>query len=163
MELSLHAHRWHARQPDWAAAAVAGFGAGGILMVLELLWTAARPGADPWLASHMVAAMVLGWGALQTSGYSLDVLVAALAVHYVLGIAFGILLAAIIASFRFDTSTGMVLLAGAVFGLLLYAFNFYVMASAFSWFTELRGLPTLIGHVLFGMAAGYIYRRLEKA
>src|SRR4051812_47602290 len=97
MELHMHSHRWGARQPDWAAAAVAGFGAGGILMVLELAWTAFIAQGDPWLATRMVAAMVLGWDALQTTGYSLAVVVAALVVHYVLGIAFGVLLAAVIA------------------------------------------------------------------
>ncbi|MES2264165.1 MAG: hypothetical protein V4724_37120 [Pseudomonadota bacterium] len=162
MELHLHSHRWVARQPDWAAAAVAGFGAGGILMVLELAWVALVSHRDPWLATHMVAAMVLGWDALQSSGYSLGIVIAALAVHYVLGIAFGIMLAAIIAPFHLDSSTGMVLLAGAVFGLVLYVLNFYGMIGAFSWFAELRGWSTAIGHVLFGMSAALIYRRMEK-
>jgi hypothetical protein len=162
MELHMHSHRWVARPPDWAAAAVAGFGAGGILMVLELAWVALARGSDPWLATHMVAAMVMGWDALQTTGYSMSILVAALVVHYVLGTAFGILLAAIIAPFQLDSSTAMVLLAGAVFGLLLYVLNFYGMSGAFSWFAEMRGWPTAIGHAVFGMSAAYIYRRMER-
>lgn len=162
MELHLHSHRWVARQPDWAAAAVAGFGAGGILMVLELLWEAMATGRDPWLTSRMIAALVMGWDVLQSGGYSLNVLVSALAVHYVLGIAFGVLLAAIIAPFHLDSSVGMVLLTGAVFGAVLYLFNFYVMASAFNWFADLRGWPTLVSHVLFGMAAAYIYNVMER-
>lgn len=162
MELHLHSHRWVARQPDWAAAAVAGFGAGGILMVLELLWEVVVTGRDPWLTSRMIAALVMGWDVLQGSGYSLSVLVAALAVHYMLGIAFAVLLAIIIAPFHLDSSAGMVLLAGAVFGAVLYLFNFYVMAGAFNWFAELRGWPTLAGHVLFGMTAAYIYSAMES-
>lgn len=162
MELHMHSHRWVARQPDWAAAAVAGFGAGGILMVLELAWTALASTRDPWLATHMIAAMVMGWDALQSSGYGFGVLAAALAVHYILGIAFGIMLAALIAPFQLDSSTGMVLFAGAVFGLVLYVLNFYGMSGAFSWFAELRGWPTAIGHMIFGMSVAYIYRRMEK-
>lgn len=162
MELHLHSHRWVARQPDWAAAAVAGFGAGGILMVLELAWTAFMAQGDPWLATRMVAAMAMGWDVLQTTGYSLSVVVAALVVHYVLGIAFGIMLAAFIAPFQLDSSTPMVLLTGAVFGLALYVLNFYGMVGAFPWFAELRGWPTLIGHIVFGMSSGYIYRRMEN-
>lgn len=162
MELHLHSHRWVARQPDWAAAAVAGFGAGGILMVLELLWEAVITGRDPWLTTRMIAALAMGWEVLQSTGYSLSVLVAALAVHYILGIAFAIVLAAIIAPFHLDSSPGMVLLTGAVFGAVLYLFNFYLMASAFTWFAELRGWPTLAGHVLFGMAAAYIYSVMES-
>jgi hypothetical protein len=162
MELHMHSHRWVARQPDWAAAAVAGFGAGGILMVLELAWTAFIVQGDPWVATRMVAAMVMGWDVLQTTGYSLGVVVAALAVHYILGVAFGIMLAAIIAPFQLDSSTPMVLFAGAVFGLVLYVLNFYGMVGAFSWFAELRGWPTAIGHVIFGMSSAYIYRRMEN-
>ncbi|CAN7443179.1 hypothetical protein LJR289_002868 [Pseudoduganella sp. LjRoot289] len=162
MEMHMHSHRWVARQPDWAAAAVAGFGAGGILMVLELAWTALVGSQDPWRATHMIAAMVLGWDALQSTGYSTGIVVAALVVHYILGIAFGVMLAAIIAPFQLDSSTGMVLLAGALFGLLLYVLNFYGMASAFSWFAEMRSWPTAVGHMVFGMSAAYIYRRMEK-
>lgn len=162
MELHMHSHRWVARQPDWAAAAVAGFGAGGILMVLELAWTAMSGSQDPWLATHMIAGMVLGWDALQSTGYSTGIVVAALVVHYILGIAFGVMLAAIIAPFQLDSSTGMVLLAGAVFGLLLYVLNFYGMSGAFPWFAELRGWPTAAGHLVFGMSVAYIYRRMEK-
>ena len=162
MELHLHSHRWTARQPDWAAAAVAGFGAGGILMVLELAWIAMAGGTDPWQATHMIAAMVLGWDALQTTGYGTGIVVAALAVHYILGIAFGIMLAAIMAPFRLDSSMGMALLAGAVFGLVLYGLNFYGMTGAFPWFAELRGWPTLAGHVAFGLSVAAIYRKMEK-
>ncbi len=162
MELHLQSHHWQARLPDWAAAAVAGFGAGGVLMLLEPIWVAASGGADPWLATHMIAAMVMGWDALQGSGYSLGITVAALLVHYTLGVAFGIVLAAIIAPFRLDSSMGLALATGAVFGLLLYALNFYGMAAVYTWFVALRGWPTAIAHVIFGMTAAFFYLKLER-
>ena len=40
------------------------------------------------------------------------------------------------------------------FGLVVYFFNFFVMTRAFSWFIEVRGWPTFIGHVVFGVAGG---------
>jgi hypothetical protein len=161
MELRMHSHRWVARQGDWTAAAIAGFGAGGILMLLELAYTAIR-GGDPWLISRMVAAMVMGWEVLQTSGYSLSIVIAALVVHYVLGITFALMLAAIIAPFQLDSSHGMVILTGAAFGVLLYVLNFYGMSGAFSWFADLRGWPAFIGHVAFGACAAWFYRLLER-
>lgn len=161
MELHMHTHRWEARLPDWAAAAAAGFGAGGVLMLLELVWSAAS-GRDPWLTTHMVAAMVMGWDALHGSGYSLGVVVMALMVHYLLGMAFGVMLAAIIAPFHLDSSAPMALGAGAAFGLLLYLLNFYGMVGVFAWFSELRGWSTAIAHVVFGMAMAYIYLKLER-
>lgn len=161
MELHLASHRWEARLPDWAAAAAAGFGAGGILMLLEMVWAAAI-GRDPWLTSHMIAAMVLGWDALQSSGYSLSVVVWALVVHYVLGMTFAVMLSALMAPFHLDSSSGMALGAGAVFGLLLYALNFYGMAGIFTWFAELRGWSTAIAHIVFGAATAYLYLKLER-
>ncbi len=162
MELHLQSHRWQARLPDWAAAAVAGFGAGGVLMLLELSWSAITNAADPWLATHMIAALVMSWDVLQTSGYSLGVTVAALLVHYALGVAFGVMLATIIAPFRLDSSVALALAAGAAFGLLLYLLNFYGMAGVYTWFVALRGWPTAIAHVIFGMTAAYIYLKLER-
>jgi len=162
MELHLQSHHWQARWPDWAAAAVAGFGAGGVLMLLELSWSSLTGAADPWLATHVIAALVMSWDVLQTSGYSLGVTVAALLVHYVLGVVFGIMLAAIMAPFRLDSSTPMALAAGAAFGLLLYVLNFYGMAGVYTWFVALRGWPTAIAHVIFGMAAAFIYLKLER-
>lgn len=162
MELHMHTHHWQARLPDWAAAAIAGFGAGGVMMLLEILWAATAGSSDPWRPTHMVAAMAMGWDALQTVGYSFSVVATALVIHYILGTAFGVALAAIVAPFNLDSSPGMVLLSGALFGLALYVLNFYGMTGVFSWFAELRGWATAIGHMVFGAAAALIYLLLER-
>ena len=73
MELHMQSHHWQARLPDWAAAAIAGFGAGGVMMLLEVLWAVTAGADDPWRPTHMVAAMAMGWDALQTTGYSLAI------------------------------------------------------------------------------------------
>jgi hypothetical protein len=162
MELHLRPHRWEARTPDWAAAAVAGFGAGGVVMLLELCWSTLIIGTNPWGASRMVAAIAMGQEVLASNDYSTSVLVVALIVHYVIGIGLGLLLAAIVAPFHLDSSVGMVLLAGAVFGLLIYLLNFYVVVGAFPWFAEMRGWPTAIAHVIFGLIAAITYWKLER-
>jgi len=162
MELHMHSHRWEQRMPDWTVAAVSGFAAGAVLMVLELLWSTIIQGASPWVMSHMIAAIVLGQDALQSTDFSLEVVGVALATHYVLGIGLGLILAAIIVPFRFDSSIGMVLLTGAVFGVLIYLFNFYGMVRFFTWFAELRGWTTMLGHVIFGMVAAAMYWKLEQ-
>lgn len=162
MELHLQSHHWQARLPDWAAAAVAGFCAGGVLMLLELAWSIFFTNTDPWTATRMIAAMAMSWEVLQITGYGMDVLVAALLVHYALGVLFGVLLAAIMAPFRLDSSSGMALATGALFGLLLYALNFYGMTGVYTWFVALRGWPTAIAHVIFGMTAAFIYLKLER-
>jgi hypothetical protein len=162
MELHMHSHHLEARAPDWPAAAVAGFVAGAILMVLELLWSLMTPGASPWAMSHKIAAIVMGPGALQSSDFSIGVVAIALVTHYVLGIVFGLVLAAIIAPFHFDSSTGMLVLVGAVFGALIYLVDFYGMVRMFRWFSDMRSWETLVAHLVFGIAAALMYWQLER-
>ena len=162
MQLHMHSHHWEYRLPDWHAAAVSGFVAGAVLMVLELLWTTNVIGSSPWSPAHQIAAIVMGRDVLQSIDFNLTVVVVALLTHYVLGIVFGMVLSAIIAPFHFDSSVGMALLIGSAFGLALYLFNFYGMVRIFPWFAELRGWATLVAHLIFGTIAAGMYWQLER-
>jgi hypothetical protein len=167
MELHLRSHHLEHRRPDWVAAAASGFVAGAILMVLELFWSAIVQDGNPWVTSHKIAAIVLGDDVLQPADFrpadfSVGIVGVALIIHYVLGIAFGLVLAAIIAPFRFDSSIGMALVVGAVFGLILYLINFYALTSVFPWFADMRGWETLIANLIFGMAVALLYIKLER-
>src|SRR5882672_1150764 len=147
---SLHAER---RAPNWPVAAVSGFAAGAVLMVLDLLWSSVAEGGGPWRTSHMIAPIFTGPDVAQPSNFSFSfgIVSIALAVHYVLGIAFGLVLAAIMVPLRLDSSAPKALLTGAVFGLVLYLINFHGMARAFPWLAELRGWPTIAAHLVFGV------------
>lgn len=164
MEHRLYLHRWERRAPDWLAAAVAGFAAGAVLMVLELAWAALSNSNGPWRISQLVAALVLGPGSLQVSPYHFDTGVAVLALftHYVLGVAFGLVLGFILAGFHYDTSLLAVPLIGAAFGALLYLFNFIALTQWFSWFAELRGWATFVSHLVFGVSAALLYWKLAR-
>ncbi|OWW20582.1 hypothetical protein [Noviherbaspirillum denitrificans] len=162
MELHLHSHHLEHRSPDWVAAAASGFVAGAILMVLELIWSSLIQGANPWFTSHMIAGIVLGIDVVRSSGFSVGIVGVALIVHYVLGIAFGLVLAAVMAPFHVDSSIGKSVLVGAVFGLILYLVNFYVLAGLFPWFADMRGWAALSANLIFGMAAAVMYMTLER-
>ncbi|RJF97427.1 hypothetical protein [Noviherbaspirillum saxi] len=162
MELHLNMRRWHAHAPDWKAAVAAGLVAGAVLMVLELLWSTTTLGKSPWEVSHMVAAIIMGQGVLQSFDFNVGVITVALITHYLLGVLFAIVFATIVASMQMDRNPGMALFAGAVFGLLLYLFNFFVMVRLFPWFEEMRGWAAVMGHLLFGMVASGMYLRLEE-
>jgi hypothetical protein len=162
MELHMHPHHWEARTPDWTVAAISGFVAGAVAMVVELLWASIAVGISPWGITHKVAAIVMGPGSLQSTSFNLGVVTAALATHYVLGIVFGLILAVIIAQFHFDSSAGMVLTVGALFGLVLYLLNFYGMARLYPWFADMRGWATLATHLIFGMVAAFMYFKMER-
>jgi len=164
MELEIRPHRWETRMPDWAAAAVAGFAAGAVLMVLELFWAATTSQVGPWRIPHLVAAIVMGPGMLESSGFSFNVgvVAVALATHYVLGILFGMALGFIIAGFQYEASAWMMQVIGASFGVMLYLFNFHGMVQFFPWFAELRGWATLIAHLVFGITASLLYWKLAR-
>lgn len=164
MELRLHLHRWEHREPDWAAAAVSGFAAGAVLMVLELLWATITSSAGPWRISQLVAALVLGPDTLRSSADSFSVLVVAvaLATHYGLGILFGMVLGFISAGFHYDTGPGVLAVVGLVFGLLLYVLSFHGATQVFGWLAELRGWTTLLAHLIFGATASLLYWKLAR-
>jgi len=162
MELQVHSHDWRRRLPDWPQAVCAGLVGGAVLMVLEMLWSVSVSGSTPWRTSHLLAAIVMGEDTLQSSAFSLGVVTIALATHYVLGVVFGVLLAFVIAGFRYESNTGMLEFIGAMFGTLLYLVNFHVMSLFFPWMADLRGWSTFIGHLVFGLVVVITYQWLEE-
>lgn len=150
------------RPVDWAAAAVAGFGAGAILMVLDLLWSLAVTGEGPWAASRMIAAIVMGPQLLQSSEFSLSALVVALLLHYAFGIAGGLVIAAVSAPLGLDSNMGIAVLTGLVFGAVLYLVNFHGMTTFFPWFTQIRGWTAFLVNLVFGVSTTLLYWKLER-
>jgi hypothetical protein len=150
------------RAADWPAAAVAGFGAGAILMVLDIFWSLAITGAGPWAASRMIAAIVMGPQILQSSGFDLTAVTVALLAHYAFGIAGGLVLAAVSAPLRLDSTLGLAVVTGAAFGLVLYVVNFYGMVNFFPWFAEVRGWTTVAINLIFGISTAVLYWKLER-
>ena len=84
--------------------------------------------------------MVMGRSALgQMTQFNLEIVAMALLLHYVLGAIMGMMLAAIMAPFRLDSSVGMEAAIGLAFGIVAYGWNFYVMTAVFPWFVSERG------------------------
>lgn len=148
--------------PDWVAGAVAGFAAGAILMVLDLVWSFAVTDQGPWGTSRMIAAMVLGPQTLQSSEFNWGVVGGALIAHYTLGVVFGLILAAVSAPWRLDRTLGIALVSGAIFGAVLYIVNFNGLVYFFPWFAQIRGWPALVAHLIFGASAATLYWKLER-
>ena len=164
MDTLLGSRAWKWRAVDWTAAAVSGFAAGAVLMVLDLLWSAFFNPDGPWRTSHMIAPIFTGTGGPRTTGYGFSVAVVAisLATHYALGIIFGLVMAALLVQLKLDATPARALVAGAVLGVLLYLVNFEVLVGFFPWLVALRGADTLAAHVVFGIVAALFYRRLKR-
>jgi hypothetical protein len=160
----MESRAWKWRAVDWTAAAVSGFAAGAVLMVLDLLWSAFFNPEGPWRTSHMIAPIFTGTGDPRTTGYGFSVAVVAisLATHYALGIIFGLVMAALLVQLKLDSTPARAMVAGAVLGVLLYLVNFEVLVGFFPWLVALRGADTLAAHVVFGITAALFYRRLKR-
>lgn len=164
MDTLVGLRRWKWRATDWTAAAVSGFAAGAVLMVLDLVWSAFFSPDGPWRTSHMIAPIFTGADSLPTSGYefNLGAVAIALVTHYLLGILFGLGVAALLVQFRLDSTPGVALVAGATLGVALYLINFELLVSFFPWLVALRGAETVAAHVVFGVVAALLYCRLKR-
>ncbi|CAG9180791.1 hypothetical protein [Cupriavidus pinatubonensis] len=161
MELHMHSHRFARRRPDWCAAAFAGLAAGVIFLVLEVAVTVIQ-GGSLWAPVRMTAAIVMGHNVLTNEvGFEAGVMLAGLVVHFALSAILGLILAAIMASFSFDSSFGVATLAGVIFGLVVYWFDFYGMTRVFPWFADARSAASLGTHLVFGLVAADTYWRFK--
>ena len=152
------------RMPDWPVAAVAGLAGGAVVMLLDLFWSVIVLDGSPWKMSYMIAAIPMGRDVLDTPGYTFDagIVAVSLIAHYTLGVVFGLVLAAVMTPLKLDATPVRALVAGAAFGLALHVFNFYVMVRFFPWFEQLRGTPTLVADIVFGIVAALLYWKLER-
>lgn len=165
MELRLVLPRGVAREVDWFCAAVAGFAAGAVLMVLELAWAASMSGEGPWRISQLVAALTLGSErALRMSGHEFDfvIVTVALVTHYLLGIFSGLVVGWILSALHRVDQLGVAEAVGAAFGAFVYFVNFHLLTAAVPWFVEIRGWGTFIAHLVFGITAATLYSRLAR-
>jgi len=166
MELRLPTSAWSTRATDWPAAAIAGFAAGAVMMVLETIWAASTGEVGPWRVAYLVAALAMGPGILHETVPVFDagVVAVALITHYLLGIVFGLVLGAIVTRLHQRGAGGLMQEAiGALFGAALYLLNFYGLSHLFPWFQELRGWATFIVHLVFGISAALLYWKLARS
>ena len=164
MDTLLEQRGWKWRATDWTAAAVSGLAAGAVLMVLDLIWSSIFTPEGPWRTSHMIAPIFVGADNVPSFPYhfSVGLVAITLATHYVLGIVFGLVLAAAMVQLELDKRPGTALLAGVVLGTALYVVNFDLLVQFFPWLVHLRGADTLAAHVVFGVVAALLYWRLKR-
>lgn len=132
-----------------------------MFLVLELLLVSTVGGDSMWAPVRMIGAIALGEAVLPPPAtFDLGVLLAALAVHFVLAIVYGIIFAALVSMLKLgDTAT---IIAGLVFGLALYAVNFYVFTAQFPWFEMARNWMSIVAHAAFGLVLGWAYNRFAR-
>jgi hypothetical protein len=145
---------------DWKAALLAGLIAGVVFMIMEMTLVALA-GMGFWAPPRMIAAMVLGRGVLPPPAtFEPGVMMVAMAIHFVLSIAYALIFAWIVS--RWILHTYMVIIAGTVFGLGLYVINFYGFTVLFPWFAEARNWISIVSHLAFGAVLAFGYWGLAE-
>lgn len=140
---------------DWRAAFIAGLVAGLVFLLVEMIGQAMLLGGS-WVFTRYTAAIVLGEEVL-VGGFDPGVVAVGILVHFVLAVIFALILAAII--HEWNLLTGVIV--GALFGLALYAINYYTFTRFFPWFFPLRNWLDITAHILYGITAGGVYELLE--
>lgn len=142
------------------AAIQSGLLAGLVFVMLEMILVATVAGQSPWGPPRMIAAIVMGQGVLPPpASFDFVIIMVALMVHFVLSILLAFVFAAIVGVRRW--SLAMTLVAGAIFGLIVYFINFYVMTALFPWFAMARNGISLFSHVAFGVVLAWSYYALS--
>ena len=129
----------------------------GIVFAISEMVMAALTGMPAVAPLQMIGAIVLGPATLEAAATA-GTLAVGLIVHLVLSAIYGVILALIVlAAPALRASIGTLTIVGAVYGLLLWLVNFYVIApAAFPWFAMADPVVQFIAHVVFyGAVLGY--------
>ena len=146
---ALRTRRRVAAGPTVLAALLAGTAMLGALAVVSV----AVYGESPWTIPRMMAAIVLGPGALEPQDeFDLAVVATGLAVHCALALVYALVLATLVK----DLPRGAAPAAGLAFGIGLYFANLYGFTQLFPWFAPLRTADTIAAHALFGLVAARV-------
>jgi hypothetical protein len=143
------------------AAIAAGIGAGVVATIVQLTlwWAVAVPLPDILFRdARLAAAIVMGREVLPPrASFEWEVMLVATIVHFTLSICYGLMLAPLLSRLELRRA----LVAGLLFGLLLYATNMYGFTVIFPWFEASRDWVTIAAHVSFGLACAGIYTLRE--
>jgi hypothetical protein len=139
---------------------------GGAVFAVAQVIVAALSGHPASQPVQVVGAMLLGDRVLGAGDLTASVVVAALAIHLVLSVLYGIVLALIAAAGLAATgSRWLLVVTGLVWGFFLWLVNFYVIAPvAFPWFETLDDATQLVLHTVFygGVLGWYLSLRLAR-
>ena len=158
--------RGHGETNRWVRQGlIGGLIAGLIFAMFEMVVAALINGASAFfMPLRMIGAMVLGAEALDP-GYSLITAgPAGVLVHVVLSALFGAVFGAVVAAVpAVARSTGALVAAAGLYGLLLWLVNFYVVAPAAGWDWFPNGTDEavqVVAHVVcFGALLGFYLDR----
>lgn len=145
------------RFPILGSAIKAGLIAGLVFMAVEMILVWLAMGMSPFAPPHMIAAIAMGPDVLpgpsNPPGANLGVLMVAMLIHFALSVVLAFVFKWIAGALKLQGP--MLLLAGVVFGLIVYAVHFYGMTAFFPWFAMARNWVSVLAHAVFGLALAW--------
>ena len=147
----------------WRAAIAAGVVAGIVATAVQIvLWGLFLDDALPWNLyrdARLTAAMLMGPEVLPPPS-TLDWTVMAVAtfIHFMLSIAYSLVLACLISRLGMMLSLAM----GLIYGLGIYVVNMYGVTFIFPWFSGVRDWIPIVTHAEFGLSLAGTYKILTR-
>lgn len=148
-------------KPQWKAATAAGLIAGAVFLMLEMAMVAFIQGQSPWGPPRMMAAIVMGEGALPPpASFDAGIVMVAMLVHFALSIVLALIFALAHAALKMGLAAAIA--AGTLFGLAVYYVDFHLFTAVFPWFAMARGTVSIVGHAVFGLTLGWSYHKIAR-
>lgn len=142
------------------SAAIWGGLAGAFAFVLAKFLLLQEGVAGVWAIFRPIATLVLRERIVDPAWESSPItLMIGIVIHLLLSIIFAFIIT--FSLHRWGFLVGLV--GGALFGLALYAINYYTFSRFFPWFfVEDSGWVSAVSHIIFGAFAGGTYELLEE-
>lgn len=153
------AQRLPTPQPDaWGMGGAQAGVAGGIAMILSAALLASAKGYDIWFQLKSIAGLALGPAAIGPAGFVAGPVLLGLAIHLALSALLGVIFAIGMRNIlRLPSDFGVPLVAGLVFGLLLWLGAYLALPALLPRLIAIYAPDFIIQHIVYGTVTGLLY------
>ena|SRR5579862_1681 len=143
----------------WTRSAFAGVIGGALLITLEMFLLPLAGKGTMWDPVRLSASIALGNNAITMSHpFTFDIFFVGTFMHLVLSVLYAAILGLVIRRMQPPSAVAV----GILFGLALYFFHFYGLASFYPWVVGFRNGIVIFSHLVFGASTAWIFSHLHR-